>query len=124
MKCDEVRVTFNFIEFFSDSMTLMQYIAQTADYVLFEPNTYGEFTMVIRYRYFMKIESGEELLLETLHNYPELTAELLAERQKEVDAILNDPKLSKHIKEAADRVGVTPEEYLDRLDDVMNEEPA
>ncbi len=84
MKCDEVRVTFNFIEFFSDSMTLMQYIVQTADYVLFEPNTYGGFTMVIRYRYFMKIESGEELLLEILHNYPELTAELLAERQKEV----------------------------------------
>ncbi len=119
-----IRVTFNFIEFFSDSMTLMQYIAQTADYVLFEPNTYGEITMVIRYRYFMKIENSGEFLLEALHNHPELTEELLAERQKEVDAILNDPKLSKHIKEAADRVGVTPEEYLDRLDDVMNEEPA
>lgn len=96
----------------------------TAEQENVKTNTYGEITMVIRYRYFVKIESGEELLLETLHNHPELTAELLAERQKEVDAILNDPKLSKHIKEAADRVGVTPEEYLDRLDDVMNEEPA
>ncbi len=118
-----IKVTFSFIEFFGDNLQLMQYIAHTADYVLFETNTYGEVTMYMRFNYFEKLDRSATPILDALYAHPELTGELLAHRQEEIKAILNDPTLSKSIAEGAAIAGVTPEEYLDRLEDAIEEDP-
>ncbi len=55
--------------------------------------------------------------------HPELVDELLSSADAEKDAILANPQLSAIFENAAEQIGITPREYLDHLEAVIEENP-
>ncbi len=110
-------------EFFNDRLDIIRHIASTARNILFETNTYGEIRMHLLYDYFEEIEDPSNLFTDEVMKHPDLVDDILAHEDKEKEVIMNDPQLRGIIEMGAEGMGITPEEYLDRLDMVIKADP-
>ncbi len=116
-------LTFPFFEFVGDNIDTLKFIAQTAKSVLFDVTPFGNIEMVARFPYFEDTGGKDKIVEEVLSEHPELMDDILASADFEKDAILSNPKLSCIIEDAAEQLGITPREYLEYLDRVLEENP-
>lgn len=119
-----IELTLPFFEFYgSEDIRRLQYIINNARMISFTHTENSKIQLKIYIDYFQEIGDFNKIVEEELQKHPEIIDLLKREQNNEIQSILIDPELSAIITSAAKDVGVTPEEYLERFDQVLNENP-
>ena len=119
-----ITVIFPFFEFLEgSSIEYLRFLTMYARNVTFQPSDDGNIEMHVCFDYFEDIGDKDAIIEEEIQKHPELVEALNASADKERTLILEDPTMYAFLTKAAESIGVTPEEYLDRFEDVWEENP-
>ncbi len=118
-----ITVTFPFFEFFGDTMETLQFLSTAAYSMLFEVTPFGEIQLTARFEYFEDIGDKDRMIGDILAAHPDIVEEMVASADRERDAILADPQMSAVLASGAEQAGATPREYLERLEQMVDEKP-
>jgi len=119
-----IKVVFPFFEFLEgSSIEYLRFLTMYARNVTFQPSDDGNIEMHVCFDYFEDIGDKDAIIEEEIQKHPELVEALNASADKERTLILEDPTMYAFLTKAAESIGVTPEEYLDRFEDVWEENP-
>ena len=110
---------------FSDKHSLndLTYIAEHARYVCVSTIEDNWVRLTLRFNYFEKIGDVDAIIDEELKKRPELCDALNEAHESEAERILSDPLLVAMIEPQAERNGMTVEEYVYTLDDMIENHP-
>ena len=119
-----ITVIFPFFEFLEgSSIEYLRFLTMYARNVTFQPTDDGNIELRVYFDYFEDIGDKDAIIEEEIQKHPELVEALNASADKERTMILEDPTMYAFLAKAAESIGVTPEEYLDRFEDVWEENP-
>ena len=65
----------------------------------------------------------DAIIEEEIQKHPELVDALNASADRERELLMEDPIVSAFLAQAAEQMGVTPEEYLARFEEVWEDDP-
>ena len=113
-----------FVEFSSEEeLKLMQYIASNSQTVTFTATPEGNVRMKLLIDYFDVVGNVNGMLEEEIANCPELVAMLEEADKAEKQQLMNNPQIAMLVRIGADSVGVTDEEYLDKVVNFLRNPP-
>lgn len=114
------------LPFHEYSDNLKKYIAfifETARCVNIYPEKEGGIRLAVRYNYFELCGNIDEIIGKEVAEIPELADALLEHNNAEREAALSNPDIYNMLAPAAERAGMTVEEYYDFFDKAMREHP-
>ena len=106
-----------------DNMDELTYITQNARSICFSNMDNGYLRMAVHIDYFQEIGDIDAIIEEELLDRPELCDALVESHESEIQAILSNPVLVTMIEPEAKRLGMTVEEYVTKLDRMIEEHP-
>jgi len=106
-----------------DNMDDLVFIAQNARYVLFSPMEDGRVQLILRFNYFEEVGDVEAIIEEELQKRPDLCESLMRSHNSEIEQILSNPYMVAMIEPEAERLGLTVEEYLVKLNQMIKANP-
>ncbi len=119
----KIVLTFPFFEFVDDTIETLKFLAETARSIYFEITPFDDIRMTARFDYFEDIGEKDIIIEDVLSDHPEIIDDILASAEREKDAILNDPQFATLINNEAEKLGITPKEYLDAFETMVKENP-
>ena len=114
------------LPFHEYSDNLKKYIAfifETARCVNIYPEKEGGIRLAVRYNYFELCGNIDEIIGKEVAEIPELADALMEHNAAEREAALSNPDIYNMLAPAAERAGMTVEEYYDFFDKAMREHP-
>ena len=119
-----ISVIFPFFEFLDySSIEYLRYLSMNARTITFTTTEDGNIEMRVRFDYFEDIGDKDAIIEEEIQKHPELVDALNASADRERELLLEDPIMSAFLSQAAEQIGVTPEEYLARFEEVWEDDP-
>ncbi len=118
----KIIVTFPFFEFIGDNIETLQFLSATARSIVFEATPFGDIKMMARFEYFEDIGDKNKIVEEVMSEHTDLVDALYSHRNNEKEVMLADLEVNTLLSEAAEMLGVTPEEYIDCLDFLLRED--
>ena len=113
-----------FFEFFEDrTFEYLRFLMTGARNITFTPTDDGEIKMRACFDYFEDIGDKDQIIEEELAKHSDVVDALNDAADIDRKIILSDPVMSAFITQAADEIGVTADEYLDRFEEIMDENP-
>lgn len=106
-----------------DNMGDLVFIAQNARYVLFSPMEDGRVQLILRFNYFEHVGDVDSIIEEELQKRPDLCEALNKSHNSEIDQILSNPNLVAMIEPEAEILGLTVDEYLVKLNQMIEAHP-
>lgn len=119
-----ISVIFPFFEFLDySSIEYLRYLSMNARTITFTTTEDANIEMRVRFDYFEDIGDKDAIIEEEIQKHPELVDALNASADRERELLLEDPIMSAFLSQAAEQIGVTPEEYLARFEEVWEDDP-
>ena len=119
-----ISVIFPFFEFLDyNSIEYLRYLSMNARTITFTTTDDGNIEMRVRFDYFEDIGDKDAIIEEEIQKHPELVDALNASADRERELLMEDPIMSAFLAQAAEQMGVTPEEYLARFEAVWEDDP-
>lgn len=112
-----------FFEFFEDSMETLRYISENVRSVTITPIKNGHIRISVRVNYFEDIGDKDAIIDEEVSSHPELADMLTRKRNEEKALIFNNPELYAMIEKGAEGTGMTPEEWYDHMEAMIEKHP-
>lgn len=106
-----------------DNMDELTYIAQNARSICFSKTDNDYLRMAVHIDYFKEIGDIDAIIEEEVLKRPELCDALIESNESEVQAILSNPVLVRMIEPEAEHLGMTVEEYVIKLNRMIEEHP-
>ena len=106
-----------------DNMDELTYITQNDRYICFSIIDTNYIRMAVHIDYFQEIGDIDAIIEEEVLNRPELCDALMESQESEIQAILSNPVLVAMIEPEAERLGMTVEEYVLKLNRMIEEHP-
>ena len=108
---------------FYDNMNELTYITQNARSICYSVIDNKFIRMAVHIDYFEEIGDIDAIIEEEIEKRPDLCDALLDSHNSEVEAILSNPLLAAMIEPEAERLGMTVEEYLIKLNQMIEANP-
>ena len=113
-----------FFEFFEDrTFEYLRFIMSGARNLTFTPTDDGEIKMRACFDYFEDIGDKDKIIEEEIAKHADVVDALNEAADIDRKIIMSDPVMSAFITQAADEIGITADEYLDRFEELMDENP-
>lgn len=119
-----IEMVCSFFEFFEDrSFEYLRFIMSGARNITFCPTDDGEIEMRACFDYFDDIGDKGKIIEEELAKHTDVVDALNDAADIDRRIIMSDPIMSGFITQAAEEIGITADEYLDRFEELMDEDP-
>lgn len=113
-----------FFEFFEDrTFEYLRFIMSGARNLTFTPTDDGEIKMRACFDYFDDIGDKDKIIEEEIAKHADVVDALNEAADIDRKIIMSDPVMSGFITQAAEEIGITADEYLDRFEELMDEDP-
>ena len=113
-----------FFEFLADrTFEYLRFIMSGARNLTFTPTDDGEIKMRACFDYFEDIGDKDKIIEEEIAKHADVVDALNEAADIDRKIIMSDPVMSAFITQAADEIGITADEYLDRFEELMDENP-
>lgn len=109
--------------FVKTSLEVLSFVTKRAQWIKFETADDGWIRIIVGIAYFANIGDTSEAVEEEMDEHPEALELNVASYEEERDVMLNDPKLNAGIAEAAEKMGLTPDEWYDRMEAFLESNP-
>lgn len=110
----------SFVKF---SLEVLDFVTKRAQWIKFETAEDGWIRMIVNIAYFANIGDTSAVVRDEMDNHPEVTDLNDASYEEEKSIMLNKPELSDGIAAAAEQVGLTPDEWYDRMEAFLQANP-
>ena len=108
---------------FYDNMDELTYITQNARSICYSVIENKYIRMAVHIDYFEDIGDIDAIIEEEVEKRPDLCDALVESHNSEVDAILSNPMLVSMLEPEAEKLGITVEEYVVKLNQMIKEHP-
>ena len=112
-----------FFEFYGESMETLRYISDNVRSVTITPSKNNHIRISVRVNYFEDIGDKDAIIDEEVGSHPELVDMLVRKREEEKALIFNNPELYAMIEQGAEGTGMTPEEWYDYMETMLEKHP-
>lgn len=112
-----------FFEFYGESMETLRYISDNVRSVTITPSKNNHIRIWVRVNYFEDIGDKDAIIDEEVGSHPELVDMLVRKREEEKALIMNTPELYAMIEKGAEGTGMTPEEWYDYMEAMIEKHP-
>lgn len=109
--------------FVKTSLEVLSFVTKRAQWIKFEAAEDGWIRMIVDIAYFANIGDTSEAVEKEMDEHSEALELNVASYEEERAAMLNNPKLNAGIAEAAEKMGLTPEEWYDRMEAFLKSNP-
>lgn len=109
--------------FVESSLDVLQFVAQRAQWIKFEAAEDGWIRMIVNIAYFANIGDTSAVVDEEMDNHPEALELSDASYEEEKNAMLSSSALGASIEEVASEMGMTPDEWYDRMEAFLQDNP-
>lgn len=112
-----------FFEFFEErTFEFLRYLMSGARNLTFCPTDEGEIQMRACFDYFEDIGDKDKIIEEEIAKHADVVDALNDAADIDRKIIMSDPVMSAFITQAAEEIGITADEYLDRFEEIMDED--
>lgn len=119
-----IEIVSPFFEFFEDrTFDYLRFLMSEARNITFCPTDEGEIEMRACFNYFDDIGDKEKIIEEEISKHADVVDALNEAANIDRKIIMSDPVMSAFITQAANEIGITADEYFDRFEEIMNEDP-
>ena len=108
---------------FYDNMEELTYITKNARSICYSIIDQEFIRMAVHIDYFEDIGDIDAIIEEEVEKRPDLCDALVESHNSEVEAILSNPMLVSMLEPAAEKLGITVEEYVVKLNQMIKEHP-
>jgi len=108
---------------FYDNMEELTYITKNARSICYSVIENEYIRMAVHIDYFEDIGDIDAIIEEEVEKRPDLCDALVESHNCEVEAILSNPMLVSMLEPAAEKLGITVEEYVVKLNQMIQEHP-
>lgn len=108
---------------FYDNMDELTYITKNARSICYSVIENEYIRMAVHIDYFEDIGDIDAIIEEEVEKRPDLCDALVESHNSEVEAILSNPMLVSMLEPAAEKLGITVEEYVVKLNQMIKEHP-
>jgi AbrB family looped-hinge helix DNA binding protein len=113
-----------FFEFFEErTFEYLRFLMSGARNITFTPTDDGEIKMRACFDYFEDIGDKDKIIEEEIAKHADVVDALNEAADIDRKIIMSDPVMSGFITQAAEEIGITADEYLDRFEKLMDENP-
>lgn len=113
-----------FFEFFEDrTFEYLRFLMSGARNLTFTPTDDGEIKMRACFDYFEDIGDKDKIIEEEIAKHADVVDALNEAADIDRKIIMSDPVMSGFITQAAEEIGITADAYLDRFEELMDENP-
>ena len=112
-----------FFEFYGESMETLRYISDNVRSVTITPSKNNHIRISVRVNYFEDIGDKDAIIDEEVGSHHELVDMLVRKREEEKALIFNNPELYAMIEQGAEGTGMTPEEWYDYMETMLEKHP-
>lgn len=112
-----------FFEFLGESMNTLRYISENVRAVTITSLENGCIRISVRVNYFEDIGDKDAIIDEEIGSHPELVDMLMRKREEEKALVFNNPELYAMIEKGAEGSGMTPEEWYDHMESMLEKHP-
>jgi len=113
-----------FFEFFEErTFEYLRFLMSGARNLTFTPTDDGEIKMRACFDYFEDIGDKDKIIEEEIAKHADVVDALNEAADIDRKIIMSDPVMSAFITQAANEIGITADEYLDRFEELMDENP-
>ena len=119
-----IEMVCHFFEFFEErTFEYLRSLMSGARNITFTPTDDGEIKMRACFDYFEDIGDKDKIIEEEIAKHTDVVDALNEAADIDRKIIMSDPIMSAFITQAADEIGITADEYLDRFEELMDENP-
>jgi AbrB family looped-hinge helix DNA binding protein len=113
-----------FFEFFEErTFEYLRFLMSGARNITFTPTDDGEIKMRACFDYFEDIGDKDKIIEEEIAKHADVVDALNEAADIDRKIIMSDPVMSGFITQAAEEIGITADEYLDRFEEIIDENP-
>ena len=105
------------------SLGVLEFVTKRAQWIKFEAAEDGWTRMIVNIAYFANIGDTSTVVEEELDNHLEVVKLSDASYEEEKSVMINSPELNAGITEAAEKMGMTPDEWYDRMEAFLQANP-
>lgn len=109
--------------FVKSSLDVLRFVSQRAQWIKFESAADGCIRMIVNIAYFANIGDTSGVVEEEMDNHPEAMELSDASYEEEKNAMLGSSELGANIEEVASEMGMTPNEWYDRMEVFLQDNP-
>lgn len=105
------------------SLGVLEFVTKRAQWIKFEAAEDGWTRMIVNIAYFANIGDTSTVVEEELDNHLEVVELSDASYEEEKSVMINSPELNAGITETAEKMGLTPDEWYDRMEAFLQANP-